>query len=600
MISRLIAALAIVSTVQPTAPVVRAQSPSYTVTVSIAPALKRLDGRAQIRWRNATTRTAGEIQLHLLSNSRPTGSIALTRLRNISDDRDLLGAAQPLAAGGQRGASVLRVQLPRAIDPGGELAIDAQWSAALPDDATRDDVVLAEHWYPQLAVFTEGGWSAHQDPARSYVFANAAAYDVTIDAPDGWDVAAAGREAAPVSGARGRRFVQPDASDFAFAVGRSWIARRSRVERPGRDPIELRLRLQPEHAAQADRIEADVRAAFQRDFSTINPYPYADLTIVDLPWPSRDERRVFPGLVTLTTRWIAPSRVTELENALARAIAAQSWQSVVLADAVASRWLVDGLSAYAAVRLSEPLVQRQLQSTDPDGFLTARFFGDFVPYAIRAFRVNDALGHDGSADVRSARALQTLERYLGQPTFETVLSEYARQFQFAHPTADDFVHVAEGVSGRDLRWFFDEALGGAQQFDYAVGRVETGPVGPPARYRTTITAARVGDGVFSGSSRPPIGGFQSGRAVEIAAAFADGTTLHDVWDGRARSTTFTYESLAPIASVSVDPGRVLALDVRRTNNSWTARPTRTPTSLRWAARWMTWLQSMLLTYGLLV
>jgi hypothetical protein len=600
MISRLIAVFAIASAAQPPTPVVRAPSPSYTITASIAPAAKRLDGRARIHWRNATTRTADEIQLHLFYNGQPTGSIALTRLRDLPGDRDLLGAAQPLAAGGPRGASILRVPLPRAIEPGGEIAIDAQWSAALPDDATRGDVVLAAHWFPQLAVFTDGGWTAHQDAARSYVFADAAAYDVTIDAPDGWDVAAAGREAAPATGGRGRRFVQRDAGDFAFAVGRSWIARRSRVERSGGDPIELRLRLRPEHAAQADRIEADIRAAFGRDFSTINPYPYADLTIVDLPWQWSGERGVFPGLATLTTRWIAPSRVTELETALARAVAAQSWQSAVPADAVANRWLVDGLSAYAAVRLSEPLVQRQLESTDSDGFLTSRFFGGFVPYAIRAFRVNDTLGHDGSAAVRPARALQTLERYLGSPTFETILSEYARRFRFEHPASDDFAHVVESVSGRDLRWFFDEALGSSRRFDYAVGRVETGTVGPPVRYRTTVTVARVGDGVFSGSSRPPIAGFQSGRAVEIAAAFGDGTTLRDVWDGRARSMTFAYDSVAPIASVTIDPDRVLALDVRRTNNSWAAQPKRTPTSLRWSARWMTWLQSVLLTYGLLV
>jgi len=599
MITRLIAALGIASAVQPAAPAAGTQSPSYTMTVAIAPAARRLDGRARILWRNETTRPAAEIQLHLLYNAEPTASIALTRLRDVSGDRDLLERVQPLAAAGEGRASILRVPLPRTIDPGGELAIEAQWTATLPDAAARGDVVLAEHWFPQLAVFSDGAWTAHQDAARSYVFADAASYDVTIDAPDGWQVAAAGREARPAAGKRGHRFVQRDASGFAFALGRSWFARRSSVERPGGGHVELRLLLQPEHAAQADRIEADVRAAFGRDFTTIAPYSYADLTIVDLPWQMRGGG-VFPGFLTLATRWLAPSRVTELESAVARALARQSWQSSILADAVANRWLVDGVSAYAAIRLSEPLVQRQLESTDPDGFVTARFFGGFVPYAVRAFRASDALGSDGLAAVSSARALQTLERYLGWPTFETILSEYARQYRFAHPSSEDFVRVAEGVSGRDLRWFFDEALATPRQFDYAVGQIVTETVGPPTRYRTTVTAARAGDGVFSGSSRAPLAGFQSGRAIEIAATFADGTTLHEVWDGRARSATFTFESIAPLASVTVDPNRVLALDLRRTNNSWTAQPKRASTTLRWSARWMTWLQNVLLTCGLLV
>jgi len=573
-------------------------SPAYTMAVTIAPDAMRLEGRATIRWRNQTPQPVSEIQLLCDYNTQPNGSMTLTGVREASSDRDLLANARAVAVGASR-PSAIAISLPSALEPDGEIALDVQWTATLPDAAARGGVVLAAHWFPQLAVLSSDGWIVHRDASRSFVFADASAFDVTIDAPAGWSVVATGREERAGESIRGRRFVQADASDFAFAVGRGWIERQTRVERTGGDPIELRLALQPEHAGHADRILADVATALARADSAIAPYPYATLTILDLPWRSAADGDVFPSFVTVTTRWMAPRRVVELERAIARSIAAHAWHAVVPADAVAHPWLVDGVSAYAAQRLTEPLVQRQLESTSPAPFLTARFFGGFVPYAIRAIRASTTRPGEPPATVRATRALQTLERYVGWPTFETILSEYGRQFRFSHPAPRDFERVAESVSGRELKWLFDEAFDPSRRFDYAIARVDA-EAAPSPRYRTTVTAARLGDGVFSGSSRAPIAGFQSGRAMEIATTFADGTTLRDAWDGRARTITFGYESAAPVASVAIDPDRVLVLDEHRTNNSWTAQPHRQSTALRWSAQWMTWLQHLLLTYGLLV
>jgi hypothetical protein len=619
MISRLIAALALLSAAaaiahgraasrEPQAPIDRERTSaprssrtttSYTIAATIDPTTRRIDGRERIRWRNATTRPAGELQFHLYYNAVPAGSISVTSLRDAAGDRDLLAASTMSSVSADVPArSLLRVPLGEAVEPGGELALDVRWTATMPSDALSGSVALAAHWFPQLAVLTDTGWTSHQDPRRSYVFADAGTFDATIEAPAGWDVAATGREVRPSDGARGRRFVQSDASDFAFAAGRTWIERRTRVERPDGDPIAVRLLLQPEHAAQIDRVEAGVTSALGRADVAAASYPYGDLTILDLPWRSPAAGEVFPAFVTLTTRWLEPGRVTELETALARALARHSWQHVVIADAVANPWMVDGLTAYAATRLLERLVQRQLDSTNPDGFLVARFFGGFVPYAIRSIRTNQALD-GGDATIRAARAMQTLERYVGWPTFETIMSEYARQFRFAHPEPDDFVRVAETVSGRDLRWFFDQAFAADRSFDYAVQQVTSETLGS-ARHRTTVTVARAGDAIFSGSSRPPIPGYQSGRAMEIAIAFGDGTLQHETWDGRDRSTTFAYESAAPLASVAIDPDRILALDTRRTNNSWAARPTGQAAATRWSAYWMLWLEHVLVTYGMLV
>ena len=52
-----------------------------------------------------------------------------------------------------------------------------------------------------------------------------------------------------------------------------------------------------------------------------------------------------------------------------------------------------------------------------------------------------------------------------------------------------------------------------------------------------------------------------------------------------------------VVSAQVDPRRVLLLDAAYTNNSRTLEPRSREASLGWAARWMVWLQDLMVTYA---
>jgi hypothetical protein len=60
---------------------------------------------------------------------------------------------------------------------------------------------------------------------------------------------------------------------------------------------------------------------------------------------------------------------------------------------------------------------------------------------------------------------------------------------------------------------------------------------------------------------------------------------------------FTYRRDARVRTVEIDPARVLTLDLNYTNNSWTNEPRAPEASRRWALQWMTWLQTVLMTYA---
>lgn len=567
------------------APQSPAEAPAaiYVLQASLNPDARRLDGHGRVRWRNTSTTTVDELRLSLYYNARSDAGIDVTSLRLAASDRDLLAASAFADTSTRRGGrgSVLRVPLSESVPPGKEVSFDVRWVARVPAEEAVGGVVLLAHWFPQLVAIGDDG-----------------TYDVTIDVPQGWSVAATGREqtAPVVVGRDTHRFVQDNARDFAWAASRDWVEQRTRVEREGAPPVDVRVLARPEHAAQLSRITAAAGVTIKQGPALLAAYPYASLTVLDLPWRSACADVAYPGFVTIAARWLAPMRSTELESELAAVFAKHYWQHAVGVDGDQAS-MSEGFAVYSAERLGGALVQRQLDSTVGDGFLVQRFFGGFIPFVNRSVRFNHAAEHASEQAKRTARALSTLERYLGWPTLEMVLDEFVARFRFRSPTIDNFAQIATSVSGRDLRWFFDGVFRDGLAFDYAVERVTPETPSSAAAHRTTVVVKRLREGIFSGSSRLRTASYESGRAVDVQVGFADGSVRREHWDGRDTRATFVYESASPLERVEVDPDRVLRLDTARTNNTWT-RVSRTPeAAARWTALWMIWLEDLLLNYA---
>jgi hypothetical protein len=177
---------------------------------------------------------------------------------------------------------------------------------------------------------------------------------------------------------------------------------------------------------------------------------------------------------------------------------------------------------------------------------------------------------------KTALWLGTLEKLIGWPTTQQILMTYFQRGAFRHPAPDEFFAIANEIGGQDLTWFFDAVHRGAARFDYAVSQV-TSSAGD-----STVVVRRLADGIFP---------------TTVRVRFDDGSTVDESWDGRAPWRSFHYTRTAQVASVHVDPEHVLLLDLNYTNNSWSARPRAEAASKKWALRWLTWFEDLLLTYA---
>lgn len=201
---------------------------------------------------------------------------------------------------------------------------------------------------------------------------------------------------------------------------------------------------------------------------------------------------------------------------------------------------------------------------------------------------------------KTALWLHTLERMLGWPTLQRILSAYYARAAFRHPAPGDFFSVAREIGGQDLTGFFDQAHRSSATFDYGVGDFRSEPaggrgyVGTPAAfrepppgppYRTTVVARRYGEGVFP---------------IDVRVLFENNEEVRWRWDGRARWKVFEADKAVRAVRADVDPDRILMLDVNRTNNSALVRPAAARAARKWSLVWLIWLQDHLLTYGFFV
>jgi hypothetical protein len=388
----------------------------------------------------------------------------------------------------------------------------------------------------------------------------------------------------------------------------------ARVEQAPDPPVSLRIVIRSEHARDAERYLQGASSAVRECVKAVGRFDTRELTLVD-----RESRGPQPGpdVVALdrVPRWtMATSMAPEL--AAARGVSRRCWSSAFDSSALPP-WFVDGFAEWTARRAVAPIFERM---NNPPGFafLEERYFAAFVPRFVRirlmsetdgapvtAYRARRALGVDprsaspGDRDALAGKmllTLGTLERWVGRPVFDEIVAEFVRVGKERAPQLADFERVASSASSQQLGWFFDQAFRSSGRFDYGVDALASEPDSEGA-FVTTVIVRRYGEAQFTGASGPRIGGFDNGRGVSLRLAFADGQQRTDWWDGRDLRRTFRYRSPAPVVSATIDPERVLLLDLERTNNSRTLAPRQGAAATRWATIYLHWLEHLLLSYA---
>jgi hypothetical protein len=608
---------------QPQAGARSPRNANYEIDVRLDHGRRTLHGRETIRWRNISAIAATELQFHLYWNAWRNLDSTWLRERRLAttlvpprDDawaaidvssirvRRVDGSMADVTAqlrfiapddGNPEDRTVMAVPVQPGVQPNEATEIEIEWEARIPRPFARTGYI--DDYY----------FIAHQFHSATEFYADYGVYDVRVTLPGNFVAGASGRHAGRTGNADGtatHRFVGEDIHDFAWTASPHFTEVRKAFTHPALPHVEMRLLLQPEHAGQEDRHFAATEAALRYYGEWFGAYPYDTITIVDPAYQSGSGGMEYPTLFTAGTRWLAPAAVTVPEAVTVHEAGHQFWYGIVGTNEFEHAWMDEGLTTFSTARVFAEVGQ-------PDA-LAVRYFGGFIPWVIRDIRLSRAtdgnrLGgyrSNAEADVpadptfrywpgtaglvtynKTSLWLHTLERHLGWPVLQQILSTYFERWKFRHPTPSDFFQVATEVSGQDLTWFFDQVYRSSNTFDYGVQDLVSEWRQATGLHRTTVVARRFGEATFP---------------VDVLTTFDNGEQVRERWDGKDRRKLYVYERAARAAHVQIDPQRVLLLDVNYTNNSRTLQPRAEEAAVKWSLKWMLWLQDLMLTYGFFV
>ena len=505
---------------------------------------------------------------------------------------DLTGQMQYVASddGNKDDKTVVDLHLPKPIPSGAYVQFRIAFQTKFPETQARSgwkrDFVLGGQWFPKVGVWWHGAWNCHQYHATTEFFADFGVYDVKLTVPQDEVVGASGvlvEEKNNPDNTKTVTYHGDDIHDFAWTASPRYKVRES-VYQAQMGPIKLRFMMQPAHWNQAERHERITRQTLDHFESWYGPYPYKTLTVVDPEPDSAAGGMEYPTFITGDSSWFMPSGVYLPELVVEHEFGHQYWYGMVATNEFEDAWMDEGINSYTEVKVLDSILgkntsilniagvtlsEREAQRL---GYLSA---ADLDAMAQKAYEYYSFNSYGGVTYGKTASALLTLEGIVGEDTMAKVMRAYFMKYRFTHPTKEDFLKTIEEVSGRDLRWYFSQAVYGTQVMDYEVLKIDSFPVHWYEPNKDNAKETAKGDTVFqSYVSLHRKQDFVMPLEVEIK--FDNGEKIRERWDGQSRWTRFSYQKRARVVSAEIDPDHTVQLDSNNFNNSYTVKPDAKP------------------------
>ncbi|MEF3303258.1 M1 family aminopeptidase [Paenibacillus sp. GYB003] len=594
-------------TLEPPAPTVDAPKPlskhivEYHISVQLDAQQKTLTGAESLTWKNPGAEPVSELYFHLYPNAFQSkkstfnresggklrqdemkeGSFGHMSIESIATESgiDLAHSMQYVQPddGNKQDQTLMKIRLPQPVPPGGETTVKFRFSVKLPVVFARmgysGDFVMAGQWFPKIAVYepkgtrgrAEEGWNLHQYHGNSEFYADFGMYNVRIEVPTNYTVAATGFPIKPASDDGTKKtyqFYADDVHDFAWAASPNFLYYEEPFSAPNVPGAKIKLYLDPAHKSLKDRYLYAAKRALTKYGEWFGEYPYSTLSIVIPPKGANGAGGMeYP---TLVTGWEASDKTDsfELERVIVHEIGHQYWYGMVASNEFEEAWLDEGFTSYA-----EDLIMASEFGVKPNYPLESSYVTNPEPLKQSSWLYG---GHGRYADnvyTRGKLVLAGIEAKIGQKQMLRVMKTYFDRWKFKHPTTSDFQAVLESVTKTSWAEYFDQFVYGGGMTDYAIEHIQTRKVKQDDKsvYENAVLIKKYG-GHYTD--------------VPIRFHFTDGSEVDKTWDGRDPQVLYTITSEAPIEWAAIDPQQTMILETRRINNFM-----QVSVDSKWRVRW---------------
>jgi hypothetical protein len=425
----------------------------YTISAAIDPEARSIGGRLRLEYTNRDFVSLDRLYFHLYPNLPDFGgNLAVSAVQIES------ASADPIF---ESGRYLLRLNLPRPLDPGATTTIALDWRASAPANASRElygafnreiGVLSLASAFPIVAIVRGGNWDiGTPDPKGDFVNSETALYDVTLAAPAGWILAATGVEIDRHQDGDQQiaRLVSGPQRDFMITL--SQFAQAS-AEVEG---TRINSYYRAEHEAggrKALQAAANALRVFNKRYG---PYPLAELDVVEIA-ASTFLGVEYPGLIEIEQNLYTSGN--GLEVTVAHEVSHQWWYSVVGDDVQTTSWLDEALASYSQIIYQEEINGPEAAERELDEF--RRRYRDIVAAGRDApvEQPNSKFVRNYVALVygKAVLFLQAVRNQIGEAAFDRFLHDHYAKHRYDYIGSADLLADAEGACGCNLHPLFTD------------------------------------------------------------------------------------------------------------------------------------------------
>lgn len=384
--------------------------------------------------------------------------------------------------------TVMKVYLLNPIKPNSTTNFTMEWDAVIPMQIRRAgrnnregvDMTMTQ-WYPKIAEYDYDGWATFDYIGREF-HAPYSDFDVTIKIDQNYVIGAGGTLENPleVKGYNGDSAVKTDENgkatwrwtaknmlDFAWAADRDYIVKSFTIL----DGPKVNLVYQPSETTKYwEELQPYVTKYFQLMNATFGNYVYPNYSIIQ-----GGDGGMEYGMCTMILG--GASSLEDLMALIAHE-GSHSWFQQILGFNESMRpWMDEGFTSYAESYTMYRLFPPKNSVPNPfintiNNYVNFTKTGKEEPAVWLGDHHDDGRAYTVASYTKGELYLVQLGYIMGEQNLSLTLKEFYNQWKLKHPTDRDFLHIAQQISGMDLKWFHHYWINTTKTIDYAIKNVK--------------------------------------------------------------------------------------------------------------------------------
>jgi len=497
------------------------QKVDYKMDVDMDVKNYQYTGIQELVYTNNSPDTLNRVFYHLYFNAFQPGSEMDVRSLNIPDPDPRVGDRISKLSPEEQGflkvnsltqngvklnfkevGTILEVELGKPILPGEKTTFKMDFKGQVPIQIRRsgrnneEGVALSmTQWYPKMAEYDFEGW--HADPYIGREFHGVwGDFDVKINIDKNFMIGGTGylqnpqeigygfeKEGTKVNRKKGDKltwhFVAPQVHDFAWVADPEFT--HDKITAADGTVLNFFYKNDPEIIENWKKFQPKVEELLLYFNEHIGPYPWDQYSVIQ-----GGDGGMEYAMATLIT---GKRSFGSLLGVTAHEMAHAWFQHLLATNESKHEWMDEGFTSYISTLAENEVMGKKTEKPFErtyQGYVRLANSGTEQPQTTHADRYKLNAAYGAAAYTKGSVFLSQLGYIIGQENLQKTLHRYYDEWKFKHPTPNDFIRVAEKVSGAELDWYLTDWTQTTNTIDYGIKEVaEKGG-------ETNVTMERIG------------------------------------------------------------------------------------------------------------